>query len=252
MSDFAYSPPPSTALQLQRFTLNTIGRDIAVGDIHGCFSKLQVALQAIEFNPIRDRLFSVGDLVDRGPESHKVLEWLDKPWFHAIRGNHEQMVSCSAMGVPLPYIDHMKHGGEWLMQLPQRQRSAIGARLEALPLGFEVETRDGPVGLVHADFPFDDWDDFRNLALNASAIDCCLWSRDRYASKFDQPVANVRAILHGHTTLDSVAKLGNVFYIDTGGWRQGRGHFTLFDLHSLQALSTQQAQRVDKPAAAEV
>jgi len=39
-----------------------------------------------------DQLFSVGDLVDRGPESHRVLEWLARPWFFAICGNHDFMV----------------------------------------------------------------------------------------------------------------------------------------------------------------
>ena len=68
-------------LQTQTVTYqtNALGRDFAVGDIHGSFSALQTALDTIEFNSEVDRLFSVGDLVDRGPESHHVLEWLDKP-----------------------------------------------------------------------------------------------------------------------------------------------------------------------------
>ncbi|MBP5140546.1 serine/threonine protein phosphatase, partial [Pseudomonas chlororaphis] len=48
--------------RFQRFELNTAGRDFAVGDIHGYFTKLQAALDAIGFNPAVDRLFSVGDL----------------------------------------------------------------------------------------------------------------------------------------------------------------------------------------------
>ena len=62
--------------KLQRFELNTAGRDFGVGDIHGYFTKLQAALDAIGFNPAVDRLFSVGDLVDRGPESAEVDTWL--------------------------------------------------------------------------------------------------------------------------------------------------------------------------------
>lgn len=56
---------------LQRFAVNQSGRDFAVGDIHGCFSKLEAALRRVGFIPEKDRLFSVGDLVDRGPESHR-------------------------------------------------------------------------------------------------------------------------------------------------------------------------------------
>ncbi|MBZ0074391.1 metallophosphoesterase [Bordetella hinzii] len=33
----------------------------------------------------------MGDLVDRGPESADVLKWLERPWFHAICGNHDLM-----------------------------------------------------------------------------------------------------------------------------------------------------------------
>jgi serine/threonine protein phosphatase 1 len=66
-------------MRLQRFARNTQGRDFAVGDIHGCFSKLDAALCQVRFSPVHDRLFAVGDLVDRGPESAQVLEWLDQP-----------------------------------------------------------------------------------------------------------------------------------------------------------------------------
>ena len=44
--------------------LNQVGRDFVVGDVHGCFRTLEVALLEIEFDPIRDRLFGVGDLVN--------------------------------------------------------------------------------------------------------------------------------------------------------------------------------------------
>jgi len=52
---------------IPRFALNTHRRDFAVGDIHGAFDALQRAMEAIGFDARKDRLFSVGDLVDRGP-----------------------------------------------------------------------------------------------------------------------------------------------------------------------------------------
>ncbi len=234
MSDFAFRALPDSSRQLVRHSLNKTGRDIAVGDIHGCFSALQVALQNIDFDPACDRLFSVGDMVDRGPESHLVLEWLDKPWFHAICGNHEQMVYCSASGNPMPGVDHIRHGGEWLLGLSETQRMEMAERLATLPIALEVETHEGPVGLVHADYPFEDWNDLSSFHLTSSAIDCCLWSRERHARQYAQPVANVRALIHGHVTLDRVTRLGNVIYIDTGGWRRAPGHFTLLDLRTLE------------------
>ena len=64
---------------MPRFARNERGRDFAVGDIHGCFSDLARGLKAIGFDEKADRLFSVGDLVDRGPESTHALEWLASP-----------------------------------------------------------------------------------------------------------------------------------------------------------------------------
>ena len=76
----------------KRFERNDLGRDFAVGDIHGHFSQLQKKLDEIGFNQDVDRLFSVGDLVDRGPECELSLEWIDRPWFHPVRGNHDDYV----------------------------------------------------------------------------------------------------------------------------------------------------------------
>ena len=47
----------------------------AIGDIHGCFETLQRLLERVEFAPARDRLWLVGDLVNRGPRSLEVLRW---------------------------------------------------------------------------------------------------------------------------------------------------------------------------------
>ena len=64
---------------IRRFARNPLGRDLAVGDIHGYFSRLEQTLNQAGFDPARDRLFSVGDLTDRGPDSTAVLEWLAEP-----------------------------------------------------------------------------------------------------------------------------------------------------------------------------
>lgn len=229
------SPSPINP-QLVPFGINTSGRDYAVGDIHGCFTALKQALDHINFNPIKDRLFSVGDLVDRGPESDQVLEWLDKPWFYAICGNHDFMTWRSALGNPYPEVDHLEHGGAWLSELNQDTQRQVGMRLAKLPLAIEVETNEGLVGLVHADCPYDDWKDMQSQPLSESSADCCLWSIERYVRKYASPVRNVRAVIHGHMTVATMQKLGNVFYIDTGGWRPARGHFTFIDLQTLDAI----------------
>src|SRR5664279_5080084 len=221
------------------FSRNAHGRDFAVGDIHGCFSELERGLAAIGFDQRADRLFSVGDLVDRGSESAQVLDWLDRPWFHAICGNHDFMTWRSALGIPYPDADHVKQGGAWLAKVTGARRSRLGRQLRALPLALEVETALGLVGLVHADCPFDDWREMQDVAWTridptSRVAECCMWSTERYTRQYPNPIRNVRAVLHGHATVPYVKVLGNVHFIDTGGWRPG-GRFSFIELESLVA-----------------
>lgn len=72
---------------------NTQGTDYILGDLHGCFQLLQDLLHKVNFDPTQDRLFSVGDLVDRGPDSLACLQLLKEPWFYAVLGNHELMLA---------------------------------------------------------------------------------------------------------------------------------------------------------------
>src|SRR3546814_7017992 len=87
----------------QRMPANTVGRDFIVGDMHGCLDLFQAQLDRIGFDPTKDRIFSVGDLADRGPDSMGCLRLLREPWFHAVRGNHEDMLLDYAYPTPAPY-----------------------------------------------------------------------------------------------------------------------------------------------------
>ncbi|MEE8287309.1 MAG: metallophosphoesterase, partial [Gammaproteobacteria bacterium] len=110
------TPEVSDAPAVVRFPLNEHGRDFVVGDIHGMFEHLHRLLKNVEFEEETDRLFSVGDLVDRGPESRRALEWLDNPWFFACRGNHEQFAIDSNDPEQLDvWVNY--NGGEWWMDL---------------------------------------------------------------------------------------------------------------------------------------
>lgn len=226
---------------INHFEINTRGRDFAVGDVHGHFTRLQKALDAAEFDPATDRLFSVGDLVDRGPESADVDTWLAKPWFHAVRGNHEQMVIDTYRFDPGGRASdmHVMNGGAWIYGLPSVDRACYADLLANLPLVIEVKTPEGSVGIVHADIPFDDWDALRSqlergLHGRQQVEAMCQWSRQRITSENREGVKNVRAVVVGHTPVRRVAILGNVYHIDTGGWMDG--HFTLLNLHTLETI----------------
>ncbi len=221
-----------------RYDKNTNGRDFVVGDIHGMFDALRVLLESVGFDGTRDRLFSVGDLVDRGPGSRQALEWLDEPWFHACRGNHEQFVIDSD-DPELLEIWIQFNGGEWWLELGPEEQQRFRERLRYLPLAMEVETGSGPVGIVHADVPLAlTWDEFTGLLEHGDADACfyALWSRNRIAGGHDAPVkGRVDRVYCGHTPTVEAVVLDNVYYIDTGacycyeGYENAR--LTLVEIH---------------------
>lgn len=225
---------------LKRFPANTAGRDFAVGDIHGHFTRLQQALDAVGFDPAVDRLFSVGDLVDRGPECRQVLDWLAKPWFHPVRGNHDDYVcrfdTCD--------VDNwVYNGGAWFAGLAWDEQREFAAQFRELPIAIEVETLDGLVGLVHADCQFPSWFELQfelSGAMPWSRLklvqNTCMWSRSRIEFSDASGVQDVRAVVCGHTPVRHPVVLGNVYHIDTGGWfPDDSGYFTLLNLHTLEA-----------------
>lgn len=228
--------------QFARFSANARGRDFAVGDIHGHFSRLQQALDQLGFDPAVDRLFSVGDLIDRGPDSLAALDWLEKPWFFAVQGNHEVLTLQYVDGYPrLNPNDYRHSGGGWFMDASPSLRERYATRFRRLPVALEIETPRGLVGLVHADCPFASWSQLRSYLQTTPLLgqpttdpavdDVFQWSRGRLKHRDFSGVKDVRAVVVGHTPLRRARQLGNVFHIDTAGWSEG--FFTFLELGSL-------------------
>jgi len=221
---------------VKRFTKNTRGRDIIVGDIHGTYTKLLRQLKEIGFNATSgDRLFSVGDLVDRGPESIKFLKFMKQDWFHAVAGNHDDMAWRWPNGHMDRYV-YESNGGAWMIALDKETQYEVSAIMGALPVAIELETEHGLIGIVHATCSFSSWFDLtanlenENLSKNKkdAIIDLIQWDRSIYPN----PVQGVRAVVVGHTPKTNIEVIGNHIYIDTMGWRGGE--FTLLDANTLQ------------------
>jgi len=204
---------------------NTSGRDYVVGDIHGDYKTLKHALKQVEFDKSRDRLFMAGDLVDRGPNSHKALSFLSKPWVYAVRGNHEQMIINfhSVFGFHdstwLKMFSKVK-GRSWWARLTPEEREAHVDAYRRLPIAMEIDESSGyKIGVIHAEVPRGmDWDTFKHAirAGDAKATKSALWGRKRIKRGDISGVCGVHRIFCGHTTRKRTTELGNVVYLDTG------------------------------------
>lgn len=209
---------------------NRHGTDYFVGDIHGCFHLLQQRLDAIDFQPARDRLFSVGDLIDRGPFSAQVLEWLNKPFFYAVQGNHEAMfLEWHASRKGHAQNDHLflQVGGRWVHQEDRDLLQACAIAFQALPRGMRIEQRDGrAIGLLHAELPTgSSWEDFAQGRVDTAHT---LWGRHRISEAIRgrvvadrNTIQGIDALVVGHEELGQPVKLGNILYLDTGAWDTG-------------------------------
>jgi len=62
---------------------------IVIGDVHGEFNTLMSLLDIL---PQKDKLCFVGDLIDRGPDSKKVVDFIIDNGHHSVLGNHEEMI----------------------------------------------------------------------------------------------------------------------------------------------------------------
>jgi serine/threonine protein phosphatase 1 len=72
-----------------------VGRHLAIGDIHGCFIALRTLADFVGIKS-NDTVITLGDYVNRGPNSRGVLDWLIRQHavgnLIALRGNHEIMM----------------------------------------------------------------------------------------------------------------------------------------------------------------
>jgi len=208
---------------IKNFPLNQHGRDFITGDIHGCFDELNNALNKHQFDPQTDRLFSVGDLIDRGPGSHKVLSWLAQPWFHSCLGNHEEMILTAAVDSDAGQNWFESYGVEWWLEQSADSRTEISTAFAALPLAIELASRHGRIGIVHADIPKGmSWPTFiRLLELgDTDTRKTALWGRSRIKRFISSPVKEIDRVVCGHTVTANhrITSKANVWFIETGAF----------------------------------
>lgn len=145
----------------QQLPANTLGRDFIIGDLHGCLDLLQIELKRVQFDPTHDRLFSVGDLIDRGPDAMGCLRLLHEPWFFAVRGNHENMLLDYFYENAQPYAFKtaakvfLQNGGHWVQELQVNEldelRESLLPRVAVLPYVITVGSQETRFHVAHAE-----------------------------------------------------------------------------------------------------
>jgi serine/threonine protein phosphatase 1 len=195
------------------YSKNIEGRDFVIGDLHGCFDLFNSMLDRISFDKNTDRIFSVGDLIDRGSKSLECLCLIECPWFHAVRGNHEDLLIKSVIhGEDTDLWD--MNGGVWHHGVGTEELLALANQASELPLSITIENDNGSIGICHAQPPSLDW----NNVNSPSKIDeqVMIWARSWITDKQMDDIENIFATFHGHTPVNDVVQIGNVHFIDTG------------------------------------
>ena len=206
------------------FNKNEFGTDYGLGDIHGGFDLVYESLKNVNFNENQDRLFCVGDLIDRGMFSTHIIDFLKLPFVHAIRGNHEDMLldfyEKNPNETDKEFFNAGYHNGmSWFLENDIDKRAEILDILSELPLVIEINSERGLIGLVHADIPRNiHWEDFKTEILNGNEkiIETALWGRARLLNEIIEDIPGLGRLYVGHTVQNNVKKFGNVVALDTG------------------------------------
>lgn len=264
---------------IRKFSKNENGRDFIVGDIHGNYSLLLSLLEHVKFDFVVDRLFSTGDLVDRGPEPNETLGLIDESWFHPVMGNHDFYIPQFAHDIITLY--HWLHDASWA-QDQAYGKSFIDestpevaswwgtnyARVMSMPMINTVEHDDGNFHVIHAELNFSKFDITDNNLANPEFVRTAwgselfpgdgldgIWRRVIFGTTTDGVVPQwmqskvfesveptlLSTIYSGHTIQPKVAKCGPFVCIDTGGFLHGAKNHGL----TIVEHATKQAWRIN-------
>jgi bis(5'-nucleosyl)-tetraphosphatase (symmetrical) len=124
----------------------------AIGDVQGCHNELLQLLAVLHFDPLHDRLWLTGDLVNRGTQSLEVLRFVKSLGDRAtvVLGNHDLHLLAVAAGV-----SHPRPKDSFMDVLAADDRDSLLSWLRQRPL-FHHDPRLG-YALVHAGLP-PQWD----------------------------------------------------------------------------------------------
>jgi serine/threonine protein phosphatase 1 len=196
-----------------------VNRIFVIGDIHGCYERLKTLLKKLHIKN-NDMLIFLGDYIDRGADSKKVVEEIInlKSQYHIITllGNHEKML-LDILQKSLPIEMWLFNGGETTLLSYGIKKYNISSDLfpsehleffKSLLPYYEM----GNYIFVHAGLK-------PNIPLGKQSIDDLVWIRDEFIYS-DCDFGKV--VVFGHTPLAEPLFLKNKIGIDTGAVYGGK------------------------------
>ena len=188
-------------------------RTIAIGDVHGCADELEELLNALELEP-EDRVIQLGDLVNRGPDSRRVLQLVREYKIEALIGNHELRLLRARKARSTKNLKDYDH--ETIRQLKKEDWDYLSALKPHILLDREDTV------LVHGGFlPNRPWQkQSLDIITSIQVID----KKGKAAKRSDAPSANPWAdswpgkpfVVYGHTPRPNTFSRPGSIGIDTG------------------------------------
>lgn len=213
-------------------------RIYAIGDVHGQLEMLQAAHARIAEDRVATGdaaalVVHLGDLVDRGPDSRGVIQFLidgiarGEPWM-SIKGNHDRFFSTylrtgaltdARLRAGLTWLNPRMGGDATLRSygveksLFQRESAFFRAAMEAVPEAHVAFVESLPTYHRTDDLLFVHAGLRPGLPLSDQIEDDLLWIRDEF-------LVDTRdhgwLVVHGHTPFDDPMHCGNRVNLDTG------------------------------------
>jgi len=175
-----------------------------IGDIHGCNKTFNSLIELMKLEQ-EDKIICIGDLVDRGPDSHGVLTTVfNNNNISSLKGNHEQIMDEALTGENKNLTDFWKNkigGNQTLKSMPGSEIEKVERAKKWLTFTrkFPSEIILNKFRLVHAGFRED-------IPINNNSEDDRLRSRRIFLSK--KPLDPNRQIIVGHTPVQLLDDYG--------------------------------------------
>jgi serine/threonine protein phosphatase 1 len=219
--------------KVEYYDWNLNGRQFVIGDIHGCYDDFLLLLKHVGFDKLKDKMYSVGDLVDRGPDSLNCLELVFEPWFKAVLANHEDMMFRATLKDDQNMLDSwLYNGGMWVYQHDIRAIRQICEEAEkkmpyVIVIGKDSEKR---INIVHAEMyrnssgeGFASDEDIDNWNFGEYQETNMIWGRSIAenrilfrSGKYRDIKTGLSTTYVGHTPCDKHWEVLNHRFIDTG------------------------------------